>query len=111
MEIWKQINDYPNYEVSNIGNVRNCKFKKLLKLHISNGYYRVTLPKKKKFMVHRLVATAFITNVNNKPQVNHKNDIRIDNNYKNLYWGTQLENMNDRNTRKGWSGGRKKTLS
>ena len=43
-EIWKQIKDYPKYEVSNLGNVRNINTKKLLKpRRTARGYYRVAL--------------------------------------------------------------------
>jgi len=110
MEIWKVINDYTNYSISNYGRVKNNKTNRLLKLFDNYGYSRVTLPIKKKFLVHRLVAIHFLENKNNLPQVNHKDDNRKNNHYKNLYWGTQLENMKDRNIRKGWSGGRKKKI-
>jgi hypothetical protein len=96
MEIWKQINNYPNYEISNMGNVRNIKTNKLLKLIYNHkSYYRVGLrnkSKQKMFMVHRLVAEYFILNPNNKLYVHHKNHIRNDNRVENLQWVTAGEN-------------------
>lgn len=95
MENWKIINDYPNYEISNLGNVRNLKNKKLLKFWISKGYHRIGLyggKKQKIISVHRLVAQAFIPNLNNKPQINHINHVRNDNRIENLEWVTNLEN-------------------
>ena len=59
------------------------------------GYHSVNLQKngKGKFLlVHRIVALHFIKNPENKPQVNHKNFDRADNNYKNLEFVTNKEN-------------------
>ena len=85
-EIWKQINDFDNYEVSNFGNVRR-KTKKgyhLLKPSVNNnGYYQVSLSKDgkaKPFRVHRLVAVAFIPNPDNLPIINHKDENKLNNN-------------------------------
>ena len=89
MEIWKTIKDYPNYEVSNLGNVkslnyRNTKKPKILKnIKMKIGYNSVTI-KRKIFYVHRLVAIHFIENHFKKREVNHINGIKNDNFIENL---------------------------
>jgi len=93
-EIFKIIEEFPEYEVSNLGNIRSYRIYKngkLLKHRISNGYNRVMLNKKNK-MVHRLLAQAFIPNPENKPCINHINGIRNDNRVENLEWVTISEN-------------------
>lgn len=96
MEEWRVINDYPNYSVSNLGNVMNTTTNRMLKPTLKGGYHNVSLTNdesKKNFKVHRLVAMAFIPNPENKAEVNHKNKIKPDNRLENLEWMTHLENM------------------
>lgn len=96
MVYWKIIPDYPNYEVSNTGLVRNIKTGNLIKPEIQfKGYYRVQLyknNKKRNYRIHRLVAEAFIDNPENKPHVNHKNLDKSNNCVENLEWVTWQEN-------------------
>lgn len=109
-EIWKPIKGYEGYyEVSSIGNVRSLdreikinnkiwKLKgKLLKKRIeSHGYLAVVLfigSNRNSQKIHRLVASAFIDNPDNKKEVNHINLIKNDNRVENLEWVTRSENM------------------
>lgn len=96
-EIWKPIKNY-NYEVSNLGNVRNIKTKRVLKPEYSNkGYACVQLIKNhkiKKFRIHRLVAKLFIPNPDNLPEVNHKDEDKSNNCVENLEWCNKSYNVN-----------------
>lgn len=84
-----------NYSVSKSGKVRNDETQTLLSLSLQQGYCHVTLAidkKGRRFRVHRLVATAFIPNPDNKPYVNHIDGNRSNNNVENLEWCTPSEN-------------------
>ena len=90
--------DFPNYTISEDGEIRNSKGK-IIKGEISNtGYRRVSLSnndvKHKKMSVHRLVAETYIPNPHNYPEVNHKNENKLDNNVNNLEWCSTLDNLN-----------------
>lgn len=95
-EEWRVISEFPNYEVSNYGRVRNWKgYIKSLK-HDRYGYPTVDLynnSKRTEKLVHRLVANAFIPNPENKPTVNHIDGDKMNNKIDNLEWNTHKENM------------------
>ena len=98
-EIWKTINEYQEYQVSNTGKVKSIKYGKerILKSQNVNGYKRVILfrdGKYKNMYIHQLVAEAFIQNTDNFPQVNHRNEIKTDNRVENLEFCDRKYNMN-----------------
>lgn len=104
-EIWKDIKGFEGlYQVSNLGNVKSfrqsSKYGKpkefLLKPSVANtGYCQITLygnGSRKKLLVHRLVAEAFLENPDNLPNVNHKDENRTNNCVSNLEWCTTAYN-------------------
>ena len=96
MEQWQVITEFPNYSISNLGNVINTLTNKMMKLNIKSGYYHIGLTNnniRKTIKVHRLVAIAFIPNPENKPEVNHKDKNKLNNSILNLEWMTHKENM------------------
>lgn len=110
-EQWKTIPNYEEYEVSNLGRIKRlaydksickgakqyCKEKVLKPQTRKFGYQAVTLSKNSKaksFLIHRLVATVFIPNPDNLPQVNHKDENTSNNCVSNLEWCDQKYNSN-----------------
>lgn len=97
MEIWKDIESFDGYKVSNLGNVKSPN-KMLGKFKNGRGYYRVALPDGRLHFIHRLVAKAFIENPNEYPIVNHKDEDKTNNRADNLEWCTYKYNSNYRDT-------------
>lgn len=116
MEIWKETKQMgANYLISNFGNVKSISRYKnnngglvfhnemMIKKQVTKkGYNSVSMTINKKFStfpVHRLVATAFIPNPENKPQVNHIDGNKLNNDVSNLEWCTNRENITHKNIR------------
>lgn len=95
---WRNIENYPGYQVSNLGYVRSNRIGqkwKILNPEVCKGYKRILLRNsegKKHWFVHILVARAFIANPDNKPIVNHKDADKFNNCVENLEWATPSEN-------------------
>lgn len=99
IEVWKTIKGIEHlYKVSNMGNVksflRNTQDGYMLKLtHDKDGYLLVSLGRKYRVKVHRLVMQTFVENPSNKSDVNHINGIKDDNRVENLEWSSHSENQ------------------
>jgi hypothetical protein len=95
---WKDISNYETYyKISKDGKILNVKTDKILKQHIRNGYYAISLRKNEKSNtknVHRLVAQTFLKKEDNikRTSVNHKDGNKLNNNSMNLEWCTPKEN-------------------
>lgn len=108
-EQWKQIPICSNYEASTLGRIRRIGYTTILKPIPRVG--KGTVPrwrfqarvdgKPKNICIHRAVATAFIPNPDNKPQIDHINGDPADNRVSNLRWATQSENLLNRTARAG----------
>jgi hypothetical protein len=97
----KVIEEYPTYSVTSDGFIRDLRTGSLKIGHSSNGYRAISLQNvngKKSFLIHRLVASAFIPNPENLPEVDHIDRIPTNNNISNLRWCndfTQAQNKGD----------------
>lgn len=97
MELFRTIKGHEEYMIGDKGTVMNMQTKKFLKpVKGNNGYLHITLcyGKREDCMVHRLVAEAFIPNPDNLPQVNHKDENKLNNSVDNLEWCTAKYNVN-----------------
>lgn len=102
--VWKKIKRNENYSINELGEVRNDLTGKIKKptINKSNGYLCVDLymnNKRTKECIHRLVAEAFIPNIENKLTVDHIDGDRTNNSIENLRWATYSENNSRFNTK------------
>lgn len=111
-EEWRDIKGFEGlYQISNMGNVKSLE----RTVWNSRGYY-VTVPerirkarknrygylyvalwkegKRKQYMIHRLVASAFLNNADNLPEINHKDEDKTNNTVDNLEWCDRSYNCN-----------------
>lgn len=107
-EIWWDIPDYKGiYQISNFGRIKRLESydsrgflrKERIRRQTANkdGYMVVGLykqGKEKKFLVHQLVAQAFIPNPNNYAEINHKDENKKNNIFSNLEWCSRKYNVN-----------------
>lgn len=102
-EIWKTIEGYPDYMVSNMGRVKSLNYNRRGKEKIlkgckdKDGYLIVNLSKEgkqKNYKIHRLVTSAFLYNPNNLSEVNHKDENKQNNCVDNLEWCNRKYNCN-----------------
>lgn len=96
MEVFKVIEEFQNYKISNLGNIVNNKG---IKLNIgrrksNSGYIQVRLYKNNKYYyryLHKLIACAFLPNPHNYRTVNHINGNKTDNSITNLEWASDIQ--------------------
>ncbi|PTL37408.1 NUMOD4 domain-containing protein [Alkalicoccus saliphilus] len=93
---WREVEGYPNYMVNTYGEVLNKNNGKIIKQHNNTGGYKFvclrSYGKPKQLLVHRLVATAFIPNPDNRGVVNHIDSDRGNPQKSNLEWVTHKGN-------------------
>ena len=95
LDIFISIIEKTKYMISSNGRILNMKSGKFIKPHFDGKYYNVRLSIKGivySYKIHRLVASAFIPNLNNKKEINHINGDKSDNSISNLEWVSPSEN-------------------
>tara|TARA_R110002073_G_C9002246_1_gene539009 strand:+ start:19 stop:471 length:453 start_codon:yes stop_codon:yes gene_type:complete len=96
-----EIEGYSNYLIYDDGKVWSKNRKKFMNAKLKcNGYFQLGLYKNNKrkfFLIHRLVALHYIDNPENKPEVDHIDRNKTNNNVSNLRWVTALENSDNKN--------------
>ena len=98
MEIWKPMRNFPSYDCSSEGRIRNIRTQKILRPQITDrGYEQICLRKNNQqytVRVHRVIAETFLGN-HPGMDVRHRDNNRLNNNIDNLYWSTRKETIND----------------
>lgn len=98
-EVWADIPGYEGlYQASTYGRIKNKRTEKILKpIKHHNGYYAVSLygeNKQKILLVHRIIAATFLPTPQDKPTINHKSEVKTENQVWNLEWCTHKYNNN-----------------
>lgn len=104
MKEWREIDGFPNYMVSNTGEVKSLNYNKtgrekvLIPHKLNNGYLGIKLYDSNKrsyhLLIHRVVAQAFLPNPNGYKIINHKDENRSNNFVSNLEWCDYKYNLN-----------------
>lgn len=98
-EVWKEVEGFSSYLISNYGRLKSKQRKIVLKTRVKEGYYDYRLNdsngEKRSVRIHRLVAENFIPkpNANEPLQVNHIDGNKLNNRVENLEWVTARENQ------------------
>jgi len=101
IEVWTDIRVAPEYMISSFGRVRRKRdeYEPKITFDKGTGYYRVYL-NGKLYLLHRLLAQAFIPNPEGKPFVDHIDGNPLNNALSNLRWATATENQRNSKKRK-----------
>ena len=99
IETYANITSFSNYQVSTFGNVKNITTGRILKPQTSRGYLHVVLydnDKKSTKLIHKLVASAFLENTEDKRFIDHINRDTLNNHMSNLRYATDSENQQNK---------------
>ena len=106
-EIYKKIDGYENYEISNLGNVKNTNTNRILKQYKNpDGYYIVVLSKNgitKSLTIHKLVGLHFIPNPDNLREIDHIDRNKTNNSISNLRWISKSNNCRNKSKKQNTS--------
>lgn len=96
-KIWKELKKKPGYYISNHGEVLG-KQGHVLKTFVNNSGYECIKIQKDHYLIHRLVADAFVPNPQELSEVDHINNDSLDNRASNLQWLSSVDNHNKMKT-------------
>lgn len=105
-EIWRDVEGYPGYKISKMGNIMGKWGRPMKPQPSADEYLHVGLwcnSVRKDMSVSRLVAVAFLPNLENLPEVDHINKERQDNRVCNLRWATKGLNRHNQSKKPGTS--------